>query len=66
MDFTQHVCKSVILEISIEDLHILLSLWGKIVGETRTTVRFCLQDDTYIDVDKSVIRNVIVGSPFLN
>ena len=66
MDFTQHVCKSVILQVSIEDLHISLSLWGTIVGETRTTVRFKLEDDTYINVDKSVIRGVIDSSEFLN
>jgi hypothetical protein len=66
MDFNQHVCKSVILQVWLEDLRISHSLWGMIVGENRTTVRFRLRDDTYMDVDKSVIREVITDCEFLN
>jgi hypothetical protein len=53
------------LQISVNG-RVSLSLWGKIVGETRTTVRFRLQDDTCVDIDKSAIREVIDNSKFLN
>jgi hypothetical protein len=59
MDFTQWLCKCVVLQIVIDDVRVSLSLWGKIIGETRQAVHFQFLDDACMDVDKSVIRAVV-------